>query len=68
MVDITNALLEIRPYVEYYQKLKELAESIAREAQSIEEVIKKLEEEEERASEPFKTDIRILINHLRAFR
>ncbi|AFK21744.1 hypothetical protein [Pyrococcus sp. ST04] len=66
MVNIEEALMEVRPYVEYYSKLREIALKLSKEAKNLEDLINLLEKEEERAEEPFKTDIRILINHLRA--
>ncbi|MFA4646365.1 hypothetical protein P8X24_03715 [Pyrococcus kukulkanii] len=68
MVDVTNVLLEVRPYIEYYERLKELVESLSKESPTIEELITKLEDIEKQSEEPFKTDIRILLNHLRSLR
>ncbi|WP_048146474.1 hypothetical protein [Pyrococcus abyssi] len=67
-MEIEEVLMDVRPYIEYYGRLKELVERIAKEASSIDDLIARLKAEEERTEEPFKTDLRILINKLESLR
>ncbi|WP_297519055.1 hypothetical protein [Thermococcus sp.] len=61
MGKIEDALFETRPYVEYWDRLKELVEKLWNEAGSEEEFIKRIKEEMAKAEEPFKTDLRIFL-------
>nr|6NS8_A Chain A, Uncharacterized protein [Pyrococcus furiosus COM1] len=61
---LEKALIEVRPYVEYYNELKALVSKISSSVNDLEEAIVVLREEEKKASEPFKTDIRILLDFL----
>jgi len=58
---VEEALFEARPYVEYYDKLRETVLKILKEAKDIETFKKRLEEEINRAGEPFKTDLKIFM-------
>ena len=61
MGKIEDALFEARPYVEYWDRVKELVEKLWNEAGSEEEFVNRIMEEMERAEEPFKTDLRIFL-------
>ncbi len=61
MGKIEDALFEARPYVEYWDRLKELVEKLWNGAGSEEEFIKRIKEEMAKAEEPFKTDLRIFL-------
>ena len=61
MGKIEDALFEARPYVEYWDRLKELVEKLWNEAGSEGEFVNRIREEMERAEEPFKTDLRIFL-------
>ncbi|ASJ06714.1 hypothetical protein [Thermococcus pacificus] len=61
MGKVDDALFEARPYVEYWDRLKELVEKLWDEVESEEEFIKRIMEEMEKAEEPFKTDLRIFL-------
>jgi hypothetical protein len=56
---IEEALFEARPYVEYWDRLRELIESLPKEDE--EEFLNLLEEKIEETPEPFKTDLRIFL-------
>lgn len=56
---VEEALFEARPYVEYWDRLKEVVESLPKEDEG--EFLKLLEEKIEEAPEPFKTDLRIFL-------
>lgn len=56
---IGEALFETRPYVEYWDKLKELVEELSTKARGDEHFLELLEREILNAQEPFKTDLRI---------
>ncbi|NJE84793.1 hypothetical protein E3E23_02920 [Thermococcus sp. CX2] len=58
---LEKALFEVRPYVEYYDRLKELVEKLWEEATTEENFIELLNAEINRAEEPFKTDLRIFL-------
>ncbi len=63
---IEEALFEARPYVEYWDKLKELVEKLWSETEDEEEFVKRIREEMEKAEEPFKTDLRIFLQKFEA--
>ena len=63
---IDEALFEARPYVEYWDRLKELVETLWGEATDKENFVKLLQEEMERAKEPFKTDLKIFLQKFTA--
>jgi len=63
---VEEALFEARPYVEYWDRLKELVEKLWNETGNEEEFIKRIQEEMERAEEPFKTDLRIFLQKFEA--
>jgi hypothetical protein len=65
---IDEALFEARPYVEYWDRLKELVETLWGEATDEENFVKLLQEEIERAGEPFKTDLKIFLQKFTALR
>ncbi len=66
MGKVEDALFEARPYVEYWDKLKELVERLWNETGSKEEFLKRIKEEMEKAEEPFKTDLRIFLQKFEA--
>ncbi len=66
MGKIEDALFEARPYVEYWDRLKELVEKLWNETGSEEEFIKRIKEEMAKAEEPFKTDLRIFLQKFEA--
>jgi len=66
--DVEQALFEARPYVEYYDRLKELVEELSEEATDVENLLQLLGEEMERAEEPFRTDLRIFIQKLESLK
>ncbi|ANF23006.1 hypothetical protein [Thermococcus piezophilus] len=58
---LEEVLFEVRPYIEYYDRLKELVETLWEEATTEENFIELLNAEINRAEEPFKTDLRIFL-------
>ncbi|AEH25158.1 hypothetical protein [Pyrococcus yayanosii] len=62
---VEEALFDVRPYVEYYNRLRELVLGLLSEVNGVEALIARLEEEASRVKEPFRTDIRILTMKLR---
>ena len=66
MGKVEDALFEARPYVEYWDRLKELVESLWNETGSEKEFIKRIKEEMAKAEEPFKTDLRIFLQKFEA--
>jgi hypothetical protein len=58
---LENALFEARPYLEYYEDVEKLVRDIWDKAADEGEFLTLLEEEIKKASEPFKTDLRILL-------
>lgn len=58
---LEEVLFEVRPYIEYYDRLKELVEKLWEEATTEENFIELLNAEINRAEEPFKTDLRIFL-------
>ncbi len=65
---VEDALFEARPYVEYWDRLKELVEGLWKESADLDEFIRVLNEEMARAEEPFKTDIRIFLQKLESLK
>ena len=63
---IEEALFEARPYVEYFDKLKETTNKLKEKAADEREFRKLLEEEITKAQEPFKTDLRIFLQKFEA--
>ena len=66
MGKVEDALFEARPYVEYWDKLKELVERLWNETGSEEEFLKRIKAEMAKAEEPFKTDLRIFLQKFEA--
>ena len=64
---VEDALFDARPYVEYYDELQKLVESLIKDCPDIESLVGKLEEKAETEAEPFKTDIKIFLQRLEAF-
>ena len=58
---LERALFEARPYVEYWDKLENLVRRLWEEATDEENFLQLLNEELQRAEEPFKTDLRIFL-------
>ncbi len=66
MSKIEDALFEARPYVEYFDELKKTVKKINEIAKSEEEFKRLIEEEIQKAQEPFKTDLRIFLQKFEA--
>ncbi|WP_048159704.1 hypothetical protein [Thermococcus barophilus] len=58
---IEKALFEARPYVEYYDRLKETVNKLKDKISDEEGFRKLVEKEISKAQEPFKTDLRIFL-------
>ena len=58
---IEEALFEARPYLEYFDELKDTIEKLLTESGSADEFRMLLDKEIENAREPFKTDLRIFL-------
>ncbi|WP_297512285.1 hypothetical protein [Thermococcus sp.] len=58
---LERALFEARPYVEYWDRLENLVRRLWEEATDEENFLQLLNEELQRAEEPFKTDLRIFL-------
>jgi len=58
---LERALFEARPYVEYWERLQSLVTKLWEEATHEENFLQLLEEELQRAEEPFRTDLRIFL-------
>ncbi|WP_456397062.1 hypothetical protein [Thermococcus sp.] len=58
---IEDALFEARPYLEYFDELREKIEELEKKATDAEAFLLLLNEEIEAAREPFKTDLRIFL-------
>lgn len=58
---IEKALFESRPYVEYYDRLRDLVYQLLEMASNWGEFIDLVEREIDRTDEPFKTDLRIFL-------
>ncbi len=63
---IEKAVFEARPYVEYFDKLKETTNKLKEKAADEREFRKLLEEEIIKAQEPFKTDLKIFLQKFEA--
>ncbi|NJD99099.1 hypothetical protein E3E26_04785 [Thermococcus sp. LS1] len=63
---INEALFEARPYVEYYERLENLVKGLWAKAATEENFLRLLNEELERAEEPFRTDLRIFLQKFEA--
>ena len=63
---LERALFEARPYVEYWERLENLVKGLWEEATDEENFLQLLNEELQRAEEPFKTDLRIFIQKFEA--
>ncbi|AHF79711.1 hypothetical protein [Thermococcus paralvinellae] len=63
---IKDALFEARPYVEYFDKLKETINGLKEKTADEKEFKKLLEEKIAKAQEPFKTDLRIFLQKFEA--
>lgn len=63
---LREALFEARPYVEYYDRLENLVKKLWEEAVDEENFLQLVNEEIERAEEPFKTDLRIFMQKFEA--
>ncbi|KUH31645.1 MULTISPECIES: hypothetical protein [Thermococcus] len=66
MNELEEALFEARPYVEYYDRLENLVKRLWEEATDRENFLQFLNEEIERAEEPFRTDLRIFLQKFEA--
>ncbi|NJE30728.1 hypothetical protein E3E38_06685 [Thermococcus sp. 18S1] len=66
MNELEEALFEARPYVEYYDRLENLVKRLWEEATDRENFLQLLNEEMERAEEPFRTDLRIFLQKFEA--
>ncbi|AEK72682.1 hypothetical protein GQS_03905 [Thermococcus sp. 4557] len=66
MTELEEALFEARPYVEYYDRLENLVKRLWEEATDRENFLQLLNEEMERAEEPFRTDLRIFLQKFEA--
>ncbi|AHL21696.1 hypothetical protein BD01_0065 [Thermococcus nautili] len=58
---LERALFEARPYVEYWDRLENLVRRLWEEATDEENFLQLLNEEIQRAEEPFKTDLKIFL-------
>ncbi|WP_297421574.1 hypothetical protein [Thermococcus sp.] len=61
MGKVEDALFEARPYVEYWDGLKELVEKLWKDTENEEEFLNRIKSEMEMAEEPFRTDLRIFL-------
>ncbi len=61
MGKVEDALFETRPYVEYWDGLKELVEKLWKDTENEEEFLNRIKAEMEMAEEPFRTDLRIFL-------
>ncbi len=66
MNKLEDALFEARPYVEYYERLENLVKRLWEEATDEENFLQLVNEEIERADEPFRTDLRIFLQKFEA--
>jgi hypothetical protein len=58
---IEDVLFEVRPYVQYWERLRNLVLRLWEEAEDEENFLQLLNEELQRAEEPFKTDLKIFL-------
>lgn len=63
---IKDALFEARPYVEYFDKLKETINELKEKTADEKEFKNLLEEKIAKVQEPFKTDLRIFLQKFEA--
>ena len=63
---IEQAMFEARPYVEYFDKLKEILNDLKEKTADEKEFRKLLEKEIFKAQEPFKTDLKIFLQKFEA--
>ncbi|WP_258084771.1 hypothetical protein [Thermococcus thermotolerans] len=63
---LKEALFEARPYVEYYERLENLVKRLWEESTDETNFLRLLNEEIERAEEPFRTDLRIFLQKFEA--
>ncbi|SEW10173.1 hypothetical protein [Thermococcus thioreducens] len=63
---LKEALFEARPYVEYYERLENLVKRLWEESTDEANFLRLLNEEIERAEEPFRTDLRIFLQKFEA--
>ncbi|WP_297089847.1 hypothetical protein [Thermococcus sp.] len=63
---LEDALFEARPYVEYYERLENLVRRLWEESTDEANFLQLLNEEIERAEEPFRTDLRIFLQKFEA--
>jgi hypothetical protein len=63
---LEEALFEARPYVEYYDRLRELVLELWERAGDEEHFLRLLDEELSRSEEPFRTDLRIFLQKFEA--
>ncbi|WP_048149046.1 hypothetical protein [Palaeococcus ferrophilus] len=65
---LEKALFEARPYVEYFDELKDKVYELYLKAPDEEAFLRLLEEEMGNAREPFRTDLRIFIQKFEVLR
>ncbi|WP_297510446.1 hypothetical protein [Thermococcus sp.] len=63
---LKEALFESRPYVEYWDRLKETVENLWKASRDEGEFLELLQKEIEKADEPFKTDLKIFLQKFEA--
>lgn len=63
---IEQALFEARPYVEYFDKLKDTLNDLKEKVADEEEFKRLLEKEIPKTQEPFKTDLKIFLQKFEA--
>ncbi|WP_456365833.1 hypothetical protein [Thermococcus sp.] len=61
---VEEALFEARPYVEYYDRLRDEIMPLLKAVSDVEELRLRIEEIGRGAGEPFRTDIRIFLQKL----
>jgi len=61
-----RALFDARPYVEYWDRLENIVKRLWEEATDEENFLQLLNEELQRAEEPFRTDLKIFIQKFEA--
>ena len=63
---LERALFDARPYVEYWDRLENIVKRLWEEATDEENFLQLLNEELQRAEEPFRTDLKIFIQKFEA--
>jgi len=63
---VEEALFEVRPYVQYWERLRSLVLRLWEEAEDEENFLQLLKEEIQRAEEPFRTDLKIFLQRFEA--